>query len=567
MTRLEAIEKLCAPGQPFELNFTQIRGQRCKVFSHAPETLRDLYEETRSDLEYLVFEGERMTFEEVYQHASALGSAMISEFGVAKGDRVAIAMRNYPEWVVAFFAVTAIGAIAVSMNAHWSSRELFYGLADCRPKLIFVDHERLDDLSADSSLLSGTEIIRVRAEENINIRSDEYTKIVSNHYGCDMPFVNINADDDATLIYTSGSTGRPKGVVSTNRSIISALLSWELDAELRSFLGQYEQPKPSYQESFLLSVPLFHVSGSHVGMLASLRSQRRLILMYKWDAATGMDLIERERVTVFTAAPAITGDLIQAASQQNRDLSGLLIVGGGGAPRAPAQVHEIGELAEHVVPSTGWGMTETNAIGTGILGTTYLERPSSSGQCAAVLELRVVDAEGNILGPNSRGELQVRGTSMFRCYWNRPEETVMAFDKDWFKTGDIAYMDREGFLYIVDRAKDIVIRGGENIACLAVEDALLAHTDVVEACVYGLPDDRLGETVGATLLVKRKIDAEVLERFLGDRLAKFEIPSLVRQQTAPLPRGASGKILKRLLRLEASKELRSQAAGKSERNS
>ena len=557
MTRLEAIEKLCGRGQPSELNFTQIRGQRCKVFTHAPETLRDLYAETRSDLEYLVFEGERMTFEEVYRHASALGRAMIRDFGVAKGDRVAIAMRNYPEWVIAFFAVTSIGAIAVSMNALWSARELSYGLSDCKAKLIFVDHERLYGLSADPSLLSDAEIIRVRAEENTKIYSNDYTRLVSDHLGCEMPWVDIDTDDDATLIYTSGSTGKPKGAVSTNRSIVSALLSWELDAALRSFLGQYEQPKLSYQESFLLSVPLFHVSGSHVGMLASLRLQRKLILMYKWDPETGMDLIEQERVTVFTAAPALTGDLIQAASRQSRDLSGLLVVGGGGAPRAPAQVHKIGELAQNIVPSTGWGMTETNAIGTGILGKTYLDRPSSSGQCAAILELRVVDAEGKILGPNSIGELQVRGTSMFRCYWNLPEETAMAFDGDWFRTGDIASIDREGFLFIVDRAKDIIIRGGENIACIAVEDALLEHPDIMEACVYGLPDDRLGELVWATVLVKREIDTEALESFLATRLAKFEIPSFVRQQSAPLPRSASGKILKRFLKSEASKELRS----------
>ena len=555
MTRQEAIEKLCAPGQPFELKFTQIRGKHYKVFSHAPETLRDLYEETRSDLEYLVFEGERMTFDQVYRQSSALGSSLVSDFGVAQGDRVAIAMRNYPEWVVIFLAVTSIGAIAVSMNAHWSAQELSYGLEDCGAKLVFVDQERLHRLSSNSSVLLHVGIIRVRAEENINISSTEYKKIVSAHINEELPFVQIGADDDATLIYTSGSTGRPKGAVSSHRSIINALLSWELDVALRSFLGQYEQPKLSYQESFLLSVPLFHVSGSHVGMLASLRAQRRLILMYKWDADIAMDLIERERVTVFTAAPAITGDFIQAALNQNRDLSGLLVVGGGGASRAPEQVRKISLLAENVVPSTGWGMTETNAIGTGILGKTYLDRPSSGGQCAAILELRVVDAQGHKLGPDSRGELQVRGTSMFRCYWNRPEENVTAFDGDWFRTGDIALIDRDGFVFIVDRVKDIIIRGGENIACIAVEDALVEHADVIEACVYAVPDDRLGEDVGATIFVSKEIDIRKLETFLQIRLASFEIPAYVRQQVTPLPRGASGKILKRALKAEAISKL------------
>jgi long-chain acyl-CoA synthetase len=551
MTRQQAINEVCAPGQPFELKTTQIRGQSCRVFVNAPPTLHDLIVENRSDLDFLIYEDERLSYNEVYRRASALAAAMVEDYGIQHGDRVAIAMRNYPEWVIALFAATSIGAIAVPVNAWWSTRELSYSLEDCKPSLIVVDQQRLDCL-ADRELPVGEQrTLRVRAAKNSRIASDDWDEVLGAHAGREMPQVNMNPDDDAIILYTSGSTGDPKGVVSSHRSIIHALLSWELDWELRACMGVYELPEPEFQGGMLLAIPLFHVAGCHAAMLSSIRVQRKVVCMHKWDAHTGMELIERERLTVLMATPAISGDVVHASATSSRDLSSLIVMGGGGAPRAPEQVRAIDQISESLNPATGWGMTETNAIGTGIAATDYLENPSSSGQCSAVLDIRVVDDKGDECPTGERGELQVRGTSMFRCYWNRPEATAEAFDGDWFRTGDVAIIDEQEFLYIVDRIKDLVIRGGENIGCGAVEAALLEHPDVIESCVYAVPDDHLGEEVGATLFVTSVINEDFLRQFLADKLAKFEIPRYIHQTSEPLPRIASGKIAKRQLKAEA----------------
>lgn len=556
MTRQQAIEKVCAPGQPFELKTTQIRGRACRVFVNAPPTLHDLYAENRSELEFLVYDEERFTFDQVYQQASALAAALVSAYGIGKGDRVAIAMRNYPEWVISLFAITSIGATAAPVNAWWNSRELAYSLQDCQPSVIIVDSERLDCLAnCEPPAADSLRVLRVRADEHPRLASASWHDVLSAHSSHPMPPVAVKPDDDAIILYTSGSTGHPKGVVSSHRSIIHALLSWELDWELRTCMGVYELEQTEEQGAMLLAIPLFHVSGCHAAMLSSIRVQRKVICMYKWDVGKALKLIEDERVTGLMATPAISGDVVRAAAQSYHDLSSLIVLGGGGAPRAPEQVRAISQMAEGIIPATGWGMTETNAIGTGIAADDYLRHPSSSGQCSGVLDIRVVDAQGVECPTGQRGELQVRGTSMFRGYWNRPEADAEVFDGEWFRTGDVAMIDEDGFMYIVDRIKDLVIRGGENIGCGAVEAALLEHPKIKEASVYAVPDDRLGEEVGATIFVGDPIDEAVLKTFLTDRVASFEVPRFIYQTKEPLPRIASGKIAKRQLKVEAIERL------------
>ena len=312
---------------------------------------------------------------------------------------------------------------------------------------------------------------------------------------------------------------------------------------------------PKQQPVTLLAVPLFHATGSHAVFLASFRQRRRIVYMFKWDVDHATELIERERVHSVVAPAAMTGDLVAAAERTKRDLSSLIVVGGGGSARAPKQVRDIDKTFRRAVPNTGWGMTETNAIGTGIAAQDYLDHPESSGRCSAVLDLRVVDDDGKELPAGERGELQVRGTSVTRGSWNRPDANAETFVDGWLRTGDVAYLDEDGFLYIVDRIKDLVIRGGENIGCGAVEAAILEHPDVIEVSVYGVPDERLGEEVGATIYAAREVDEQSLRSFLGSRLAAFEIPRYVRFVDAPLPRTGSGKILKRQLREEAAAAL------------
>ncbi len=548
-TRSEAVARLTAPGMAYELVTVAVDGIPRRVFRNAPVSLRQMFEETASDKTFIVYENERLTFAEAWREAGRIGALLQREFGVGKGDRVAISMRNFPEWILAFTAATSIGAIAVAMNALWQSEELAYGLRDSGAKALFADQERLDRLAHCSADLD-VPVIAVRARPDRRARA--LPELLSAIGDAQMPAVDIAPDDPATMFYTSGSTGHPKGVVSTHRNVLSALLSWELDAQASMLLSEIAPPEPAVQHATLLGVPLFHVTGSHAVYLQSYRAQRKLVSMYKWDAEVAAELIERERITSVTAPAAMTGDLVRVARQTNRDLSSLLSVGGGGAPRAPEQVRQIEAAFANAMPATGWGMTETNAIGTGIGGPDYLRRPASSGRCSAVLELKVVDEEGRQLPAGQRGELLVRGTSVFKGYWNRPEVNAEVFTEDgWFRTGDVAHIDDEGFLFIVDRIKDLIIRGGENIGCGQVEAALLLHPDVHEAAVYAVPDERLGEEVGATVFGRDGLDPEALRAFLSAHLARFEVPRYMRVASHPLPRTASGKILKRQIRDEA----------------
>ncbi len=556
MDRQAALDELTAAGAPYELVDIEQFGRPCRAFRHAPPTLRDLYQDALCDLPFLVFQDERLGFDETWAQAARLATLLRDDYGVDRGDRVAISMRNYPEWIIAFTAITSVGGVAVAMNSLWQPDEMAYGLQDSGAKVLLADEERLARLAPRADDFPDLGVLAVRASDLHGIRARPLDEALAEVGPREMPGVTLGPEDDATILYTSGSTGHPKGVVSCHRNIITALLSWELDAHAGARMRGRELGVPEEQPATLLAVPLFHATGSHAVYLASYRPRRRIVSMIKWDPELAAELIERERIASVIAPAAMTGDLVAAAARTDRDLSSLAVVGGGGAPRAPSQVRSISRAFGRARPNTGWGMTETNAIGTGILGDDYLAHPESSGRCSAVLDLRIVDDEGRELPAGERGELQVRGTSVFREYWNRPDANAETFVGDWMRTGDVATLDEEGFLFIVDRIKDLVIRGGENIGCGAVEAALLEHDQVLEASVYGVPDERLGEEVGATVHATG-VDAEALRAFLEPRLARFEIPRYIRVSADPLPRTASGKILKRQLRDEMVEDLRS----------
>lgn len=555
--RADVLRTLTAAGQPYELIETTVLGRDCRFFKNAPATLRELFADSASDATFLVYEDERLTFAEALNKSAQIAQLLMRDYGIAKGDRVAISMRNYPEWVLTFMAITSIGGIAVAMNALWRPDEMAYGLKDSGAKVLIADDERLERFGQIEETLS-IRTIAVRAAAYTD--SPELSTLLAlqaeTHGHLVMPEQRPEPEDDATILYTSGSTGHPKGVVSCHRNILAALLSWELDQTCGAAMLPEPPPPPAQQAATLLAVPLFHATGSHAVYLASYRHQRKLVAMYKWDAAIAAQLIEAEKISSFIAPAAMTGDLVQEATRTQRDLSTLASVGGGGAPRAPEQVRSIEKSFVNALPGTGWGMTETNAIGTGIGGADYLEHPDSSGRCSAVMELKVIDEQGNELAANARGELLIRGSGVFRGYWNRPDANAETFlPGGWMRTGDVAYLDDEGYLYIVDRIKDLVIRGGENIGCGEVEAALLEHPLIQEASVYAIPDERLGEEVGTTLYVSAAIEEDELTGFLQTRLAKFKIPRHISQQQQPLPRTASGKILKRDLREEACQRL------------
>lgn len=557
VTRSEAIARLTAPGEDYELVVEELYGQPCRTFKNAPRNLHQLYFDTRSDETFFVYGEERLTFEEMYLASARVARLLVDGFGIEPGDRVAISMRNYPEWVQGFMAVTSIGAVAVCMNALWTSEEMQYGLEDSGAKVLLADQERVDRIVAMPGCVEDCRVIAVRPGKELPAGIPELADALAGIEAV-MPEVDVAPEADATIFYTSGSTGHPKGVVSCHRNILHALLSWELDGQATLLERGEEAPELEIQLATLLAVPLFHVTGSHAVYLSCYRNQRKMVSMYKWNPEEAAELIEREKITSFVAPAAMTGDLVRTAARTNADLGTLLQVGGGGAPRAPEQVGQIDESFTNALPGTGWGMSETNAIGVGIGGEDYLHRPASSGRCSAVLDLRIVDEEENEVPIGERGELQVRGTSVFRGYWNRPEATAETFAEGrWLKTGDVATIDEDGFVFIVDRIKDLVIRGGENIGCGQVEAALLEHPLVLEACVFAVPDDRLGEEVGASVYSREVIDEGELRDFLAERLAKFEVPRYFFLTAEPLPRIASGKIYKRGLREEAVTKLSS----------
>ncbi len=556
--RLDAFARITAVGEPYELvDREDIRGP-VQTFVNAPTSLRQVYEDAASDVEFVVAEDQRWTFAEFWNDAATIGHLLVHDLGVRKGDRVAISMRNYPEWMLAFAAATSVGAIAVAMNSLWNADEMAYGLTDSGAKVLFADAERLALVESMAEPIEGLQVVAVRhtgspaADVELAVRMAEIGSVP-------MPEVDIAPTDSALILYTSGSTGHPKGVLSNHHNVIVALMAWEVEyGALTERPGNVVAPKEGsgLVPASLLGIPLFHVLGLHAVFLASFRGQRKLVAMYKWDASVAAELIERERIVTFTGPPAVSGDLVRVAQSEGRDLSSLLSVGGGGAARPPEQVGQIDDTFEKALPNTGWGMTETNAIGTIIFGAEYSERPLSSGPALCVIDLRVVDDNGNELQSGERGELQVRGPSMFREYWNKPEATADSFAEDgWFKTGDVAYIDTDGHLFIVDRIKDLIIRGGENIGCGGVEAALSSHPKVIEAAVYSVPDDRLGEEVGTTMYVTEDFDETELREYLVDHLAKYEIPRYVTTMTEPLPRTGSGKLLKRQLRDDTITEL------------
>ena len=555
-SRKEALEHLTGTGQPYELVNIRSMGRQFRVFKNAPGSLRELYTQSRSGKDFIVYGDERLSFEDVFRQSCILAAELVQAYGVVRGDRVAIAMRNYPEWIISFNAITMVGGVAVVMNAMWQSDEMIFALNDVAPKLLIADKERITRLATFTDIQFDMAVIVVRDEGDACPKARKFSEIICKEMIAEPPLVDLDPDDDATIIYTSGSTGHPKGAVSTHRNILNALFSWELDAQISIQTGLVKGPTfERGQAAALLAIPLFHVTGLHAGALSSYRSQRRLVCMFKWDALTAAEIIESEQITFLCAPSTVTGDLIDIARRQRLDLGSLEFVGGGGASRAPNQVRAIGQVFRNAKPFTGWGMTETNAIGTAITAADYQQHPLSSGQVSAILDIRVAGDIGQINPPLHRGELHVRGSSVVRGYWNRPAANQRQFEDGWFKTGDLAYIDQEGFLHIVGRIKDVVIRGGENIGCGLIEAAIQEYPHVLEVGVYGVPDYRLGEELAATIRAEKTIIEDELRAFLHTRLARFEIPRYLQFQRSPLPRIAAGKIDKRRLRNEIARNI------------
>lgn len=535
-------------GSPFEVVEREIDGQTLKVFENVPSSLREAFATARlhGDKTFLVYEDETWSFSEVMKRVDEIAHLLVDRYGVEKGDRVAIAMRNYPEWIMSFAAITSVGGIAVCMNAWWKTDEMAYGLEDSGAKVLIADIERVRTAAPSLERL-GVQAVCVRHDGDLPAGVERLDDVLTP--GASMPDVPVGEFDDATILYTSGTTGFPKGAVSHHYAILNALRAFACGALVGAMSQPPKEPNP-FDPCFILAVPLFHVTGLVPVMLSCFTNGFKLVIMYKWSPERALELIERERVTQFVGVPTMTIDLLESPDFGSRDTSSLASVGGGGAPAPPEMVGRVDQSFERARPGLGYGMTETNAYGPQNSGEAYLRKPRSSGRPMPILEVKCFDEDMNPLGPNEVGEICFRGPNLIRGYWNKPEATAETIVDGWLKSGDLGRIDEEGFVFVEDRAKDMVLRGGENVYCAEVEAVIYEFEAVHEAAVFGMPHDRLGEEVAVALMPKRghTIDVEALTLHVTERVAKFKVPTIVHVVDEPLPRNASGKILKRDIR-------------------
>jgi long-chain acyl-CoA synthetase len=551
----EVWQELTAPGAPFEIRRVEVRGIPINTFANAPNSLRDVWvaSAAHGDREYLVFQDTRITFAEAHRQVASVAN-WLRAHGVNPGDRVAIAMRNYPEWMLAYWATMSIGATVVGVNAWWVGPELVYGLNDSTPKVMVCDQERLERALEHRSEIPPMTLVGVR----LPVVPDgivPWSELVS--FGGELPEVAIDPDSDACIFYTSGTTGHPKGAQQTHRGCVSNIMNMGFWGTCVTLVGQRNgtipipppgaEPPPSAP---LVTTPLFHVTANNCIAHAATVNGGKLVFMYKWDPLEALKLIEREKCTALTGVPVMSRELISHPDFAKYDTSTLLTVGGGGAQLQPDLVGKIDQTVKNARPNTGYGMTETCGIITSISGDFFVDKPASCGPAMPSFETRLVDAEGNDVPPGGVGELWVRGAPVIKGYLNRPEATAESITDGWLHTGDIARIDADGFIFIVDRAKDMVLRGGENVYCAEVESAIFEHGAVAEATVFGVPDDRLGEEVGAAVYLKpdARLTADALRAHLRERISGHKVPRYIWFVNEPLPRNANGKFLKRELR-------------------
>ena len=545
----EACAAATAPDGAFPIVEAQVRGITVPVFKNAPPSLRVLFSvaRTRPDEDFLVYEDERWTFGDAMAKVDATAAMLVDRYDIQKGDRVAIAMRNYPEFITTFAAVVSVGGIAVLMNAWWTREEMDYGLEDCGAKLLVADAERIERAYPAMDRL-GFKIVSVRVDDP-PVGVDKLAEAWQ--LGDAMPEIDIEPEDDATILYTSGTTGHPKGAVSTNRAVVNALAAFACRTGVNRMMYPPSEA-PANPVSFILVVPLFHVTGLVPVMMSCFAGGYKLVMMYKWNPERALELIERERVTQFVGVPTQSWDLLESPNFSKHDTSSLTNVGGGGAPAPPELVRKIDKGFNKGAPGIGYGMTETNAYGPGNSGKEYLEKPRSTGRTIPIMKLKVADEDGKDVPRGEIGEIWFFSPTLIRGYWNKPEATAETIVNGWLRSGDLGRMDDEGFLYVEDRAKDMVLRGGENIYSAEVEAAIYEHSAVHEAAIFGMPHERLGEEVACALVAKRgeTIDVDALKKHLAEHIASFKIPTIWEVRDEPLPRNASGKILKRNIRDE-----------------
>ncbi len=545
------LDRLMVPGGPLETTPFERFGRTLPMLRHAPATLVDYFDHfvaQQPDKTFLVEGDLRMTFAEVYAAARVIAGGLIAGHDLQKGDRIGIAARNSINWIIAYLGILRAGGCATLLNGWWSGEELAGGIDLAGCKLTLCDTQRAQRLEGFPH--SGRVIV---FGHDADWRSG-LASLLAYGGGAETPLPDLTGDDLATILYTSGSTGQSKGAYSDHRGVTQAVMNYAAQSltVMTHLTEKGEGPAPDSQPCTLVNVPLFHVTGEVPLFLQSFAIGRKLVLMPKWNVEEAMRLIEKEKVSYFVGVPLMSFEIATHPDRDKYDLTSCTAFAAGGAPRPVDHVTRIREALPHAFPLLGYGLTETNGVGCGNFNENYLAKPGSTGTASKPLtEIGILNDAGECLPAGEIGEVSIRTICNFLGYWNNTEATSAAIMPDgFFRSGDLGYLDDDGYLFIVDRKKDIIIRGGENISCIEVEQAIYAHPAIAEVSVFGMPDERLGEQVVGVFLVKegRTLGEDELRNFLKTNIAGFKVPVRIWQEHETLPRLGTEKVDKRTLR-------------------
>ena len=547
MSRLAEVEaQLLAPGAPFELTEEEVLGERVRVFANRARSLRDVLLRGRefADAEYLVFrDGDRdrrYTFGDHEKLVASAAAALSDRFGVGPGDRVAILAANCPEWIISFWATVSLGAICAGLNGWWTEDEIRHAVENSKPKLLIADRERAARVTSDLDV-------------PILIVEDDFEALLASYPGADLPTQPIAEGDPAVILYTSGTTGRAKGVVHTHGNITNMLMVSFFHGARLMMADPKQAELPQLANSILVTSPLFHVSGLHCAAVTAMAGGAKTVWpMGRFDPKTTLELIEREQVTGWGYTATVFHRLVNHPKVQDYDLSSFRSVGGGGSPiPAPLieKAHALFPQCSHTM-GVGYGLTEGTALGTLNAGEELTDDPSSVGRPVPTVEIEIRDERGRSVAEGEEGEIHLRGPLVMREYWEDPEATKAAIKPGrWLNTGDVGRL-QGGKLYIASRKRDLILRGGENVYPFEIEQRLEAHPAIAEAAVIGVDHEEFGQEVKAVVVFEKGQEsaAEALGRWVADALAYYKVPSLWETRKLPLPRNATGKVLKNALR-------------------
>ena len=531
------ITRITAPGELLEIDQIERFGRPLPVLKNAPPTLSAYFDHfcaQHGDTEFLVDGDIRTTFREVHAAAREVAGALVAGQGIEKGDRVGIAARNSTNWVVAYMGVLMAGGCACLLNGWWSGEEMAAGISLTGCKLVLADPQRAARIT-DLHLAT-----RVVVFEHDKPWREGLSAVLAHGGDSATPLPELTGDDVATILYTSGSTGQSKGAWSDHRAVVQAVFNYVAQTLMMLTHLTEQGDAPTMQPCTLVNVPLFHVTGEVPLFLQSFAIGRKLVMMPKWNAEEAMRLIEAEKVTYFVGVPLMSFEIATHPDREKYDLSSCTAFAAGGAPRPIDHVKRIKEALPHAFPLLGYGLTETNAVGCGNLNENYLAKPGSTGTASKPLvEIGILNDAGECLPTGEIGEIAIRTICNFGGYWDNTEATKAAIMPDgFFRSGDLGYLDEDGYLFIVDRKKDIIIRGGENISCIEVEEAIYAHPDVAEASVFGMADEKFGELPTGVFLLKegRSLTEAELRDYLKATMASFKVPVRLWQEHETLPR-------------------------------